>query len=237
MTYNGKCIQGLGWALVVMGSLNIILGIVADVLFGVMGAFALFHYISTPIWCGVLILISGVMGIYSGKNTASRNQMVIFLVGGMVAIFFSITLLLLGIIGALVDGNICDQEHHSYHNPCSAPAIALHTVNAALALAEVVIAFIGSVMACTGLAQPTERYDRGPNMSPGQAAFVIGHGASVAPGAEGKPYPQQQVFAAQQPYANQGYYGTMAPPPYTPQTNSGAVPGNASAETKPEPPV
>eukprot|EP00058_Branchiostoma_floridae_P011820 XP_002597308.1 hypothetical protein BRAFLDRAFT_66449 [Branchiostoma floridae] len=189
MPYNGKYVQGVGWTLVVLGSLNIILGVIADVLFGVTGAFTIFHYISTPIWCGAM--------------------MVAFLVCGTVTIFFGITLLLIATIGALVDGKDCDREHKSYHNPCSSPAIALHAVNGALALAEIVIAFVGSIMSCSGLASPTVAYNQlSPN---GQPSYVI-----VPPGAQGVPYPQQQVFVAQRPYPTQGYYGTMAPPPYAP---------------------
>ncbi|XP_078596246.1 uncharacterized protein LOC144873125 isoform X1 [Branchiostoma floridae x Branchiostoma japonicum] len=214
MPYNGKYVQGVGWTLVVLGSLNIILGVVADVLFGVTGAFTIFHYISTPIWCGVMVLVSGIVGICSGKNSTSKGQillyqMVAFLVCGTVTIFFGITLLLIATIGALVDGKDCDREHKSYHNPCSSPAIALHAVNAALALAEIVIAFVGSIMSCSGLASPTVAYNQlSPN---GQPSYVI-----VPPGAQGVPYPQQQVFVAQRPYPTQGYYGTMAPPPYAP---------------------
>ncbi|CAH1265586.1 Hypp3210 [Branchiostoma lanceolatum] len=236
MGYNGKYIQGIGWALVVMGSLNIVLGIVADVLFGVMGAFTIFHYISAPIWCGFLVVISGIVGIQSGKNSTSKGQMVAFLSCGMVTIFFGITCLLMAIIGALVDGNGCDRGHKSYHNPCSAPAIALHAVNGVLALAEIVVAFVGTIMSCSGLASPTVAYDQGPSMTPGQTAYVI-----VQPGAQGVPYPQQQVFVAQRPYSTQGYYGTMAPPPYIQQSNIGAAHDNApagqAAETKAEPPA
>ncbi|KAI8504144.1 hypothetical protein Bbelb_182120 [Branchiostoma belcheri] len=85
----------------------------------------------------------------------------------------------------------------AFGNRCYSASIALHVVNAVLAFTEVVMAFVAAIMPCCGLAccrlrnnpndAPVVVYNQqGPNMTPGQAAYVIMQ--TGVPGTEGAPY-------------------------------------------------
>ncbi|KAI8504143.1 hypothetical protein Bbelb_182110 [Branchiostoma belcheri] len=276
MAYNGKYMHGMGWTLVVMGTLNIILGIAADAAFASMGADTVFHFISAPIWNGIFVVITGILAINSGKKPTSKGLMVAVMVLGIFTILSALCCFSLGITGSIVDGMFCGYRYgygygySRYRNyDCTTPAIALHVVNVLLALAEIVMGFVAAIMPCCGLASPNNPNvapvvvysQQGPNMAPGQAAYVIVQ--TGVPGAQGVPYttvsaaggmPQQQVFIAQHPYATgapmqQGYYGAQAPPPYMPQSTigdaaaagqppaTGQPPAGPPAETKTQPPA
>ncbi|XP_078596243.1 uncharacterized protein LOC144873122 isoform X1 [Branchiostoma floridae x Branchiostoma japonicum] len=257
MGYDGKYLQGMGWTLVVMGSLNIILGIAADAAFASMGAFTIFHYISAPIWNGIFVVITGILAISSGKKPTNKGLMVGLMILGIFTIMSAVCCFSLGIVGSIVDSS-CGYgwgygygSWSSYRHDCTSAAIALHVVNVLLALAEIVMAFVAAIMPCCGLASsnnphvaPVVVYNQGPNMMPGQAAYVVVQ--TGVPGAQGVPYttvstaggmPQQQVFIAQHPYPAaapmQGYYGAQAPPPYMQQSNIGAAPAQAPAAAQP----
>ncbi|XP_019633802.1 PREDICTED: uncharacterized protein LOC109477176 [Branchiostoma belcheri] len=266
MAYNGKYMHGMGWALVVMGSLNIILGIAADAAFASMRAYTTIHYVGAPIWNGIFVVITGILAINSGKKPTSNGLMVAVMVLGILTIISAICCFALGVGGAITDTyyrhEICQYR---YGYSCASASIALHVVNALLAFAEVVMAFVAAIMPCGGLTccrvgnnpndAPVVVYNQqGPNMSPGQAAYVIMQ--TGVPGAQGVPcttisaaggMPQQQVFIAQNPYPAgapmQGYYGVQALPPYMQQSTIGAAaaagqpPAGPPAETKTQPPA
>ncbi|XP_035677824.1 uncharacterized protein LOC118416718 [Branchiostoma floridae] len=266
MGYDGKYLQRMGWTLVVMGSLNIILGTAADAAFASMGAFTMFHFISAPIWNGIFVVITGILAISSGKKPTNKGLMVGLMILGIFTIMSAVCCFSLGIVGSIVDAR-CYRGYRwsgisSIHDPdCAAAAIALHVVNIMLALIEIVMAFVAAIMPCCGPASsnnpnyaPMVVYNQGPNTMPGQAAYVVVQ--TGVPGAQGVPYttvsaaggmPQQQVFIAQHPYPAaapmQGYYGAQAPPPYMQQSNIGAAPAQAPAaaqppaETKTQPPA
>ncbi|XP_019633828.1 PREDICTED: uncharacterized protein LOC109477200 [Branchiostoma belcheri] len=161
MAYNGKYMHGMGWTLVVMGSLNIILGIAADAAFASMGADTVFHFISAPIWNGIFVVITGILAINSGKKPTSKGLMVAVMVLGIFTILSALCCFSLGITGSIVDGMFCGYRYgygygySRYRNyDCTAPAIALHVVNVLLALAEIVMGFVAAIMPCCGLASP-----------------------------------------------------------------------------------
>ncbi|XP_019633801.1 PREDICTED: uncharacterized protein LOC109477175 [Branchiostoma belcheri] len=270
MAYNGKYMHGMGWTLVVMGSLNIILGIAADAAFGSMGAYAIEHYVSAPIWNGIFVVITGILAINSGKKPTSKGLMVAVMVLGIFTIITAIGCFVIAFGGAASERYICPYYddiygYIRYRYGCDSASIALHVVNAVLAFTEVVMAFVAAIMPCCGLAccrlrnnpndAPVVVYNQqGPNMTHGQAAYVIMQ--TGVPGTEGAPYttvsaaggiPQQQVFIAQHQYPSgapmQEYYVAQALPPYMQQSTIGTAaaagqpPAGPPAETKTQPPA
>ncbi|XP_035664100.1 uncharacterized protein LOC118407690 [Branchiostoma floridae] len=228
MAYKPKAVRGLGWAMVVLGSLSVTLGVAADIHFSALGVRAVEHFISAPVWSGLLVLTTGILGIFSAKKPTNKCLIVAFMV---VAIFVILTcaccigFAALGIwLGIWLDYRMCAQfdygayyaavERHEnnptqYEDPdfwnfktydCSASAIGLHAANIVLAVIEIMLGFAVSITSCVGLC--TMR----------RAA-----GQTVIYGAQGS---HPQVFVAQNPGAAvtgapvQLYYPAQVPPAY-----------------------
>eukprot|EP00058_Branchiostoma_floridae_P007195 XP_002592683.1 hypothetical protein BRAFLDRAFT_67121 [Branchiostoma floridae] len=149
MGYNGKYLQGMGFTLVVMGSLNIILGIAADATFasiGLVSASVTVHYISAPIWNGISVVITGVLAIRSGKKPTNEGLMVALIILGIFTILSAACCFSLNIVGWIIEARC------RYYGDCNSASIALHVVNVLLSLAEIVMAFVAAIMPCCGLA-------------------------------------------------------------------------------------
>eukprot|EP00058_Branchiostoma_floridae_P011822 XP_002597310.1 hypothetical protein BRAFLDRAFT_118181 [Branchiostoma floridae] len=214
MGYDGKYLQGMGWTLVVMGSLNIILGIAADAAFASMGAFTIFHYISAPIWNGIFVVITGILAISSGKKPTNKGLMVGLMILGIFTIMSAVCCFSLGIVGSIVDSS-CGYGwgygygswscHHAllwagnFKQPPCCPCVP-----GAQGVPYTTVSAAGGM--------------------PQQQVFIAQH-----------PYPTAAPM--------QGYYGAQAPPPYMQQSNIGAAPAQAPAaaqppaETKTQPPA
>eukprot|EP00058_Branchiostoma_floridae_P018575 XP_002604064.1 hypothetical protein BRAFLDRAFT_71646 [Branchiostoma floridae] len=179
MAYKPKAVRGLGWAMVVLGSLSVTLGVAADIHFSALGVRAVEHFISAPVWSGLLVLTTGILGIFSAKKPTNKCLIVAFMV---VAIFVILTcaccigFAALGIwLGIWLDYRMCAQfdygayyaavERHEnnptqYEDPdfwkfktydCSASTIGLHAANIVLAVIEIMLGFAVSIMSCVGL--------------------------------------------------------------------------------------
>ncbi|XP_019633744.1 PREDICTED: uncharacterized protein LOC109477126 [Branchiostoma belcheri] len=160
MAYNGRYIQGLGWALVILGSLSIVLGSVADAIFSTMQVLTFFHYSSGPIWSGVFVVVTGILGIFSGKHANNKCLISAFLVLAIFSILSTATCIGLAGIGIILDGNYCytyiyDDQGRYIRDYCTTESTALHGVAILLAAAELVMSFVASIMSCCGLATPS----------------------------------------------------------------------------------
>ncbi|XP_066285825.1 membrane-spanning 4-domains subfamily A member 8-like isoform X1 [Branchiostoma lanceolatum] len=228
MAYNDKYIRGLGWALVVLGSLSIVLGSAADAVFSSMQVLTFFHYASGPIWSGVFVVVTGILGIFSAKHPTNKCLISGFLVLAIFSILSTATCIGLGGIGIILDASYCYT--YEYRGDlyirvyCDKEAIALHVVAMVLALAELVMAFVASIMSCCGLATPRSNTNQIViyTSAPGTGVLVQGTGVPASQGGyiimqTGAPVPAAgatpQVYGAGVPV--QVYSPDHAPPPYT----------------------
>ncbi|XP_078603054.1 membrane-spanning 4-domains subfamily A member 8-like [Branchiostoma floridae x Branchiostoma japonicum] len=232
MAYNGRYIRGLGWALVVLGSLSMILGSAADAIFSTMQVLTFFHYASGPIWSGVFVVVTGILGIFSGKHPTNKCLISGLLVLSIFTILSTATCIGLAGIGTILDSSYCYTYTYSDDGRytrvyCDKESIALHVAAMVLALAELVTGFVASIMSCCGLAAPR------PNETPiviyapapgtgvpgGQGGYIIMQTGVPVNAAAGT---SQQQFAAgipmyshaQTPMHTPGQVHAQAPPPY-----------------------
>ncbi|KAI8502976.1 hypothetical protein Bbelb_196780 [Branchiostoma belcheri] len=154
MSYNGSCVLGLGWTFIVLGSLSVIFGIAADAAFIRDGYFTM-HQVSAPIWSGVLVIVTGVIGVFSGKNPTSKGWMAAFLPLSICVIIACLVCWAVAASGISVDGISCNYSWwgiYSYTatSRCSAMQ-ALHGVNILLGFTEMVLGFVTSILCCVGM--------------------------------------------------------------------------------------
>ncbi|CAH1267838.1 Hypp3795 [Branchiostoma lanceolatum] len=168
MSYNGSCVLGLGVTFIVLGSLSLILGIAANAAFDSDYHFT-FHKIGAPIWSGILVIITGIIGVFSGKSPTNKGLMAAFLPFSIFVILLCFACVGLSATGIAVDGESCGGG-------CAAIR-ALHGVCLLLALTEVVLGFVSSIMSCVGMCssnhiQPTVIYHQAAPMYPGGVVFM-----------------------------------------------------------------
>ncbi|KAI8499839.1 hypothetical protein Bbelb_221560 [Branchiostoma belcheri] len=163
MAYNGRYIQGLSWALVVLGSLSIVLGSVADAIFSTMQVLTFFHYSSGPIWSGVFVVVTGILGIFSGKHANNKCLISAFLVLAIFSILSTATCIGLA-------GDYCTTE-----------STALHGVAILLATAELVMSFVASIMSCCGIGPTVGRIGRAGTEGDTEYTVMVIY-TSAAPG-------------------------------------------------------
>ncbi|KAI8514689.1 hypothetical protein Bbelb_072800 [Branchiostoma belcheri] len=207
MAYNGRYIQGLGWALVVLGSLSIVLGSVADAVFSTMQVLTFFHYSSGPIWSGVFVVVTGILGIFSGKHANNKCLISAFLVLAIFSILSTATCIGLA-------GDYCTTE-----------STALHGVAILLAAAELVMSFVASIMSCCGLATPSSNTSPmviytsaapGTAVQTSQGGYIIMHTGVPVTGTTGV-----TSQWSQQPHAA-GVPMQVYSPTYVPQVHGAA---------------
>ncbi|XP_078602201.1 uncharacterized protein LOC144876599 [Branchiostoma floridae x Branchiostoma japonicum] len=154
MSYSGSCVLGLGWTLIVLGSLSAILGISATAAFVPDNPYFTFHKIGAPIWSGILVIITGIVGVFSGKSPTNKGLMAAFLPLSIFVILVCFACWAVSAAGIAVDGISCVD--------CAAMR-ALHGVNLLLGFTEMVLGFVTSIMSCVGMCssnnvQPTVIY-------------------------------------------------------------------------------
>ncbi|XP_035681762.1 uncharacterized protein LOC118419477 isoform X5 [Branchiostoma floridae] len=173
MGYNGRVVSRVGAALAVCGGLSVVFGIAGAAAF----PWSPFHLISAPIWSGVMVFITGCLGLTSGKQPTNKGAMAGFL---SLAIICIITSLAQWILSAVALG----VERPSFY--CSWPYIyrardgdstGIHSVNLVLGLTECVLSFASSIMCCVGLCTV-------PSQNPG--TMVLYHAAPPQGGAAGQ---------------------------------------------------
>eukprot|EP00058_Branchiostoma_floridae_P018577 XP_002604066.1 hypothetical protein BRAFLDRAFT_71644 [Branchiostoma floridae] len=255
MAYEPKAVRGLGWAMVVLGSLSVTLGVAADINFSARGVGAVGHFISAPIWSGLLVLTTGILGVNSAKKPTNKCLIVAFMVVGIFVILTCVCCIAIAAIAIVWNHYVYACRQHdwrAYHiaqedyknNPsqyeepdlwnfkaydCSASAIGLHATNIVLAVIEIVLGFAVSIMSCVGLC--TMRRGAGQTVIYAAGPVPDGTQGNIVimqgnPGVQGS---QPQVFVAQNP----GAAVTGAPvqlyyPAQMPpayQVDSGAAPG------------
>ncbi|XP_035681681.1 uncharacterized protein LOC118419420 [Branchiostoma floridae] len=142
MSYSGSCVLGLGWTLIVLGSLSVILGISATAAFVPDNPYFTFHKIGAPIWSGILVIITGIVGVFSGKSPTNKGLMAAFLPLSIFVILVCFACWAVSAAGIAVDGISCVD--------CAAMR-ALHGVNLLLGFTEMVLGFVTSIMSCVGM--------------------------------------------------------------------------------------
>ncbi|XP_078661000.1 uncharacterized protein LOC144905285 [Branchiostoma floridae x Branchiostoma belcheri] len=240
--YEPRVVRGLGWTLVVLGCLSVTLGVAADITFAGYRDRTLFHFLSAPVWSGLLVLTTGILGILSAKKPTNKCLVVAFLVVSVLVIVTCVLCIAFAALGILVNHHLpylcgpLDWDAYnatralnvSYPNPsvdpkfgdyqtfdCARHSISLHAVNIFLALLEIILGFVVSILSCCEmcsirrLAAQTVIYSAGPVPDGADGNIVVMQGTPGAqkPGAAGAPV---QVF----------YPGQQAPPPY--QVDPGA---------------
>ncbi|XP_035664091.1 uncharacterized protein LOC118407682 [Branchiostoma floridae] len=241
MAYEPKAVRGLGWAMVVLGSLSVTLGVAADIHFSARGVGAVGHFISAPIWSGLLVLTTGILGVNSAKKPTSKCLIVAFMVVGIFVILACVCCIAIAAIAIVWNHYVYGCRQHDWrayyiaqqdykNNPsqyeepdlsnfkaydCRASAIGLHATNIVLAVIEIVLGFAVSIMSCVGLC--TMR--RGAGQTVIYAAGPVPDGTQgntvIMQGNPGVQGSQPQVFVAQNP--------AQVPPAY--QVDSAAAPG------------
>ncbi|XP_035681765.1 uncharacterized protein LOC118419480 isoform X1 [Branchiostoma floridae] len=194
MAYHAKSIRGLGWTLVVLGTVSTILGTAAIAAMASREQATYLHYIAGPVWSGLFVLITGILGVLSGKKPTNRCLIVAFMVLGIFTILSTFCSFGLAVSGAIIDScYVYSPWHRDFHHDyvdyiippdygyngtasnytrpvpdidygdvsplrvysddagCTTAAKALHGVSALLALAELVLGFVVSIMCCCGL--------------------------------------------------------------------------------------
>eukprot|EP00058_Branchiostoma_floridae_P018580 XP_002604069.1 hypothetical protein BRAFLDRAFT_71641 [Branchiostoma floridae] len=185
MAYEPKAVRGLGWAMVVLGSLSVTLGVAADINFSARGVGAVGHFISAPIWSGLLVLTTGILGVNSAKKPTNKCLIVASMVVGIFVILTCVCCIAIAAIAIVWNHYVYACRQHDWrayyiaqqdykNNPsqyeepdlsnfkaydCSASAIGLHATNIVLAVIEIILGFAVSIMSCVGLC--TMRRDAG----------------------------------------------------------------------------
>ncbi|XP_078603052.1 uncharacterized protein LOC144877052 isoform X2 [Branchiostoma floridae x Branchiostoma japonicum] len=118
MAYHAKAIRGLGWTLVVLGTVSTILGTAAIAAMASRGHDTYMHYIAGPVWSGLFVMITGILGVVSGKKPTNRCLIVAFMVLGIFTILSTFCSFGLAVSGAMIDS--CNPPwhrdyHHDYH--------------------------------------------------------------------------------------------------------------------------
>ncbi|XP_019626128.1 PREDICTED: uncharacterized protein LOC109471285 isoform X1 [Branchiostoma belcheri] len=103
MAYHAKAIHGLGWTLLVLGTLSIILGTAAVATMASKNRPTFLTYIAGPIWSGIFVLITGILGVVSGKKPTNKCLIVAFMVLGIFTILATFCSFGLAVTGAIVD--------------------------------------------------------------------------------------------------------------------------------------
>ncbi|XP_019630174.1 PREDICTED: uncharacterized protein LOC109474327 [Branchiostoma belcheri] len=236
--YKPRVVRGLGWTLVVLGCLSVTLGVAADITFAGYRVDTPFHFLSAPVWTGLLVLTTGILGILSAKKPTNKCLVIAFLVVGVLVIVTCVLCIAFAALGIVVNRclpvchhfdwdayNATRARYVSYPNPyndpqiwdyqtfdCTPTAISLHAVNISLALLEIILGFVVSILSCCEMRRPVAQtviYSAGPVPGGADGNIVVMQGTPGAqkPGAAGAPV---QVF----------YPGQQAPPPY--QVDPGA---------------
>ncbi|XP_078702509.1 uncharacterized protein LOC144928192 isoform X2 [Branchiostoma floridae x Branchiostoma belcheri] len=103
MAYHAKAIHRLGWTLLVLGTLSIILGTAAVATMASKNRPTFLTYIAGPIWSGIFVLSTGILGVVSGKNPKNNCLIVAFMVLGIFTILATFCSFGLAVTGAIVD--------------------------------------------------------------------------------------------------------------------------------------
>ncbi|XP_019613497.1 PREDICTED: uncharacterized protein LOC109461562 [Branchiostoma belcheri] len=171
--YEPRVVRGLGWTLVVLGCLSVTLGVAADIAFA--DHRTPFHFFSAPVWSGLLVLTAGILGILSAKKPTNKCLVVAFLVVGVIVIVMCVLCIAFAALGIVLNHHVPHLCGHfdwdaynatralnvSYPNPfldpkfgdyqtfdCTPHSIGLHAVNIFLALLEIILGFVVSILSC-----------------------------------------------------------------------------------------
>ncbi|KAI8519509.1 hypothetical protein Bbelb_027660 [Branchiostoma belcheri] len=249
MTYEPRAVRGLGWTLVVLGCLSVTLGVAADITFAVHDVGTLGHYVSAPVWSGLLVLTTGILGIFSAKKPTNKCLIVAFMVVGIFVILACVCCIAIAALGIVLvhyvhscrqydwDGYYAAQARHEsnpdeYDDPevwhyktfdCTPASIGLHAVNIFLAVLEIILGFVVSILSCCGLC--TMRRPAAQVRFPVEQKETLSSCRESQVGAQGS---QPQMFLAQNPGAAGApvqvfYPAQQAPPAY--QVDPGAASG------------
>ncbi|CAH1268729.1 Hypp3961 [Branchiostoma lanceolatum] len=119
MAYHAKAVHGLGWTLVVLGTISTVLGTAAVATMAAKGQPTYMHYIAGPIWSGVFVLITGILGVCSGKKPTNKCLIVAFMVLGIFTILATFCSFGLAVTGAIIDScySYRPWNHYDYDYP------------------------------------------------------------------------------------------------------------------------
>eukprot|EP00058_Branchiostoma_floridae_P018573 XP_002604062.1 hypothetical protein BRAFLDRAFT_71648 [Branchiostoma floridae] len=111
MAYEPKAVRGLGWAMVVLGSLSVTLGVAADINFSARGVGALGHFVSAPVWSGLLVLTTGILGIFSANKPTNKCLIVAFMVVAIFVILACVCCIAIAALGIVLNHYVggCSQ--------------------------------------------------------------------------------------------------------------------------------
>ncbi|XP_035681759.1 uncharacterized protein LOC118419477 isoform X2 [Branchiostoma floridae] len=216
MGYNGRVVSRVGAALAVCGGLSVVFGIAGDAAF----PWSIWHLASAPIWSGVLVFITGCLGLTSGKQPTNKGAMAGFLSLAILSIITSLTQWILSALGLGVERSNCywpvDYPIHCWRDGGST---AIHAVNLVLGLTECVLSFASSILCCVGLCTvPSQNpgtmvlYHAAPPQggAPGQVAYFTTSGQVVSSG--GQAVPVLMAAPGQAPPGVQYVSAGQAPP-------------------------
>ncbi|XP_035681760.1 uncharacterized protein LOC118419477 isoform X3 [Branchiostoma floridae] len=175
MGYNGRVVSRVGAALAVCGGLSVVFGIAGDAAF----PWSIWHLASAPIWSGVLVFITGCLGLTSGKQPTNKGAMAGFLSLAILSIITSLTQWILSALGLGVESysNCYWPVDYPIHCWRDGGSTAIHAVNLVLGLTECVLSFASSILCCVGLCTV-------PSQNPG--TMVLYHAAPPQGGAPGQ---------------------------------------------------
>ncbi|XP_038051947.1 uncharacterized protein LOC119724802 [Patiria miniata] len=215
---NWKSMNGTGITQIVLGSLTVILGIVACVI----GSF--YFFIGHAFWCGILLYcVAGILGVVAGQKQSSCVA-IAYMVMSIFACLASCVVMGFSASAVAIDRQYGYYSY--YYDNGWIGRVAVDAMLLILALVEFVVSIVGASMTCgaicnTAPAHTVIHYQAQPQ-------FVVAaqpQGGYYAPQGQQQfaSYPAQQVVAPQGPYF-QGQAVPQAQPQAVPQAMPQAAP-------------
>lgn len=126
----------LGAIEIVLGALSCLLGLLS-IIAVLSYRYAFFTYIAHGIWCGVPLVICGVMGVslYSNPSRAMYNANIAL---SIITANFMILLVIFSSLSAVIDGHYSD-------------VIIYHAINAVVGFSGLVVLIVHSAYSCAGV--------------------------------------------------------------------------------------
>lgn len=209
-SYKGNQSFRLGIAQLIIGVLCIIFNAVLLVL----GYFTI-AILGHGIWCGLLFMVSGGMGVAAGKKK-TKCKIIAFMVLCIISASATAVLFIFGVLGAILDGSYC----YRYYD-CS-PVLAMNCLLALLAITEAIVSIWAAVLCCKATCCGAR---------PAYQAVMVNN-----------PGQNQQQFTSGQQYIMPYPQGPTAPPDYSPNYGQAAwtqfpVTNGASGDAPPSYPT
>ncbi|XP_038051950.1 uncharacterized protein LOC119724803 isoform X2 [Patiria miniata] len=213
---NWTSMTGTGITQIVLGSLTVILGIVACVI----GSF--YFFIGHAFWCGIgFYCVAGILGVVAGQKQNQCAAIAYMILSIFACLASCIVMGISGTAAAL------DRYSFGFYTDNWEGKVAVDAMLAIVALVEFVVSIVGASMTCGAIcntppAHTVIHYQAQPQFvvaaQPQGVTYYAPQGQQ-----QFASYPAQQVVAPQGPYF-QGQAVPQAPPQAMPQAMPHAAP-------------